>query len=280
MSALAAEFVQLLCCAVIVTVSVAATVYALRLQLGRDGGVRGDAVFWHSFLALAFVLPAVIIPAVYSPAAGASLLVLALLAGASAYRGAPRLEAFQRSRSQRRADRIGFGAVAARHDDVLTRWSVYELDVGKMIDYPALSDVCQPETAALVRVMREAALLRSGAGPAYERTVADLEAALGAAELAAGVPTAGQGASTERRQAATAERGAPPEMERQAPAEMRPAVARPTAGAPATLQPAVECGDQPRKSGVEGADLHTRWSGWGDSAGALPARTSRAKVET
>ncbi len=269
MSALVAEIVQLLCCAVIVTLSVAVTVYALRLELGRDGGARGDAVFWHSFLGVAFLLPAVIIPAVNNPVAGAALTVFALPTAVLAYRGAPRLERLRRSRSQLRANRIGFAAVAARHDDILTRWSAYELDIGNLIDYPALSDVSQPDTAALFRVMRQAALLRSGAGPAYERAVADLEAALAAAELAAGVPAVGQ--------ATTVGRPAPAELP--APSKLRAAVDRPTAGTPAAPQPAVGCAELPRNSGPEAADLHARWAGWGDSARALPARASRAKVE-
>ncbi len=253
MSVLVMGLIQLLCCAVVAGVSAAVIVYALRQELRRDGGPRGDALFWHGFLGLAFVLPAVIIPAVVNPVAGAALLLVTVTVGAWAYRGTPWLDDRRRRRSGRRADLRGFGALASRHDAVLTRWSGYELDPAKMIDYPDLSDVRRAETAALIRTMREAAILRRGvraaggrgldrgradsAGADYAVAVTRLEERLVDAELAAGVP---------RPEPVSAAQPAPA-------AAPRAAVAR-----PATVP---------------------SWAGWGDPERGLPARNGRAKVE-
>lgn len=48
----------------------------------------------------------------------------------------------------------------AAHDDVTARWLEYELDVGKTIDFPAMSDGRQPLTAAFLRAKRVADGLR------------------------------------------------------------------------------------------------------------------------
>ena len=42
-------------------------------------------------------------------------------------------------------------ALFAAHDGVTTRWLDYELDVAKLIAYPAMSDGRQPLTAAFLR---------------------------------------------------------------------------------------------------------------------------------
>ncbi len=50
--------------------------------------------------------------------------------------------------------------VMAEHDSVNRRWLDYELDVGKMIDYPMMSDVREPLTVAFLRAKRDADALR------------------------------------------------------------------------------------------------------------------------
>jgi hypothetical protein len=57
------------------------------------------------------------------------------------------------------------GALLTAHDDVNSRWLDYELDVGKLIDYPVMTDVREPLTVAFLRAKREADGLRP-AGPA------------------------------------------------------------------------------------------------------------------
>ncbi|MGP9503659.1 hypothetical protein ACT3TS_15790 [Specibacter sp. AOP5-B1-6] len=50
--------------------------------------------------------------------------------------------------------------VMDEHDAVNRRWLDYELDVGKMIDFPMMSDVREPLTVAFLRAKRDADGLR------------------------------------------------------------------------------------------------------------------------
>lgn len=50
--------------------------------------------------------------------------------------------------------------VKAEHDSVNKRWLSYELDVGKLIDFPMMSDVREPLTVAFLRAKRDADALR------------------------------------------------------------------------------------------------------------------------
>ena len=49
------------------------------------------------------------------------------------------------------------------HDAVNRRWLDYELDVGKLIDFPVMTDVREPLTVAFLRAKREADGLRPAA---------------------------------------------------------------------------------------------------------------------
>jgi hypothetical protein len=49
------------------------------------------------------------------------------------------------------------------HSDINKRWLEYELDVGKLIDYPVMTDVREPLTVAFLRAKREADGLRPAA---------------------------------------------------------------------------------------------------------------------
>lgn len=53
-------------------------------------------------------------------------------------------------------------ALMADHDRVNARWLEYELDVGKLIDYPMMSDVREPLTVDFLRAKRVADGLRPG----------------------------------------------------------------------------------------------------------------------
>jgi hypothetical protein len=74
---------------------------------------------------------------------------------------------------------------------VLLAWARYETDVALQIDYPAMTDVRKPETAALAKALRAAEIASRHAGESidslirYEGAVLDLEGAFKAAETAA-----------------------------------------------------------------------------------------------
>jgi hypothetical protein len=79
----------------------------------------------------------------------------------------------------------------AAHDDVTRRWLEYELDVAKIIAFPAMSDGRQPLTAAFLRAKRIADGLRPASPKArltreqlaeYRNAVADFEVAFDVAE--------------------------------------------------------------------------------------------------
>ncbi|MEW1821041.1 hypothetical protein AB0323_09655 [Arthrobacter sp. NPDC080031] len=156
---------------------------ALQGPLGhrdRDLLKEPDAIFWNIFAGLVVVVPAVVIPALASPAVGLLMLFLGITAAVAAF-------AVGRNLEQRRQDRSGFTEAADRHDAILARWQRYELDPAKGIDFPAMSDVNVPQTAALVRALQEAQRCRLTAGADYARAVRQLEVAMAQAEAAAGV---------------------------------------------------------------------------------------------
>ncbi len=79
----------------------------------------------------------------------------------------------------------------ASHDAVTARWLEYELDVAKIIAFPAMSDGRQPLTAAFLRAKRIADGLRPASAKAkltreqlaeYRNAVADFEVAFDVAE--------------------------------------------------------------------------------------------------
>ncbi|MGK3956106.1 hypothetical protein ACLKOZ_07905 [Arthrobacter sp. R4] len=79
----------------------------------------------------------------------------------------------------------------ASHDAVNKRWLDYELDVGKLIDFPLMTDVREPLTVAFLRAKREADGLRPAAAKeltmpsrleAYRSAVNGYEVAFSVAE--------------------------------------------------------------------------------------------------
>ena len=178
---------QLFALAVVVVCAAGASVYLVRKHLAADGDGLPDAVFWDVFAGLAIVAPAVIIPALAAPWAGLLLGVLAVAAAAVSYVWTPRVIGRQDARRTARDVAASNEAAAARHHNALARWQRYELDPARSIDYPAMSDPRQPETAALIRAMKAAERLRGGTDDGYAPAVARLEEALADAERAAGV---------------------------------------------------------------------------------------------
>jgi len=178
---------QLFALAVIVVCASGASVFLIRKRLAAGSDGLPDSVFWDGFAGLAIVAPAVILPALAAPWAGLLLGVLAGAAAAAAYFWAPRILSRQEARRASRDLAASNEAAAARHRSALARWQRYELDPARSIDYPAMSDPRQPETAALIRAMRAAERLRGGTDAAYAPAVDRLERALADAERAAGV---------------------------------------------------------------------------------------------
>lgn len=170
--------------AVTLTCAVAFTVNTVRKAVihghrERDVVTEPDATFWNIFAGLVVIVPAVIIPALASPAVGLLMLFLAVGAAAASLAAGWKLE-------KQRQYRSSSTAVATRHDALLARWQRYELDPAMGIDFPGMSDINVPQTATLIRAMREAQRCRLAAGTDYARAVEQLEAAMAEAEAAAG----------------------------------------------------------------------------------------------
>jgi hypothetical protein len=192
-SLLQGAWILLLCGSVLVT-SVAATVFLVRrraLAAPEAEPGRSDQLFWDLFLGSAVALPALLIPALTSAWAGLFLAGAAVAAGAAAYRGSPRLVAWLSVRRQRREYLPLHTAAQAEHGVLLERWRRYELDPAYCIDYPGMTDVRLPETAAVIKAMREAEQLRAAGQQGYPPAVERLGRALAEAERAAGIPATG-----------------------------------------------------------------------------------------
>ncbi|WP_458112620.1 hypothetical protein M1D88_00195 [Arthrobacter sp. R1-13] len=149
-------------------------------QAGRS---EPDALFWNVFTGLVVIVPAVLIPAVLSPVVGLLLFTLGTAAALLTLTGSRKLDLRQRSKPQ---NRPGWVAAAARHDAVLRLWSSYELDPGKAIEFPGMSDVRVPQTAEFFRAMKEAQRCRLAPDTDYARAVERLEKAFEAADKASG----------------------------------------------------------------------------------------------
>ncbi|XTR52456.1 hypothetical protein ACOM2C_02945 [Pseudarthrobacter sp. So.54] len=74
----------------------------------------------------------------------------------------------------------------AAHDDVNRRWLDYELDAGKLIDFPVMTDVREPLTVAFLRSKRTADAMRPGAPEDITTTarLSEYRGAVNAFELA------------------------------------------------------------------------------------------------
>ncbi|PVZ57925.1 hypothetical protein [Arthrobacter sp. H-02-3] len=189
---------QFLALALVVAGAAFVSMYLARKHLaageGRSEGA--DGVFWDVFAGLVVVVPAVLIASFTWPWAGLALGMLAAVTALAAFAAVPRLLRRQESRRAARKTQLMNEAAAERHKNALARWQRYELDPGYSIDYPAMSDPRQPETAALIRAIKAAGRPggrtdRGSADTAYAPAVDQLERALAAAERAAGVNPAG-----------------------------------------------------------------------------------------
>ena len=184
----------LLLCGSVLVISVAATVFQVRRRALAGTGTepeRSDQLFWDLFLGAAVALPALLIPALTSAWVGLFLAGAAVASGVAAYRGSPRIVAWLSLRRQRREYLPLHTAAQAEHSVLLERWRRYELDPAYCIDYPAMTDVRLPQTAAVIKAMREAEQLRAAGHQEYPPAVKRFGRALAAAEQAAGIPASG-----------------------------------------------------------------------------------------
>lgn len=101
----------------------------------------------------------------------------------------------------------------AAHDAVTARWLEYELDVAKLIDFPAMSDGRQPLTAAFLKAKKVADSARPASTTArvtpeqlaeYRSAVTDYEVAFDLAERDARRQSTSGLSETERKRLATA----------------------------------------------------------------------------
>jgi hypothetical protein len=189
---------QFLTLAALVAGAAFVSAYFARKHLAADDPLSegADGLFWDVFAGLAVVVPAVVLASFTWPWAGLALGILAAGTGLAAFATAPRLLRRQEARRTSRKTQLLNEAAAARHRSALARWQRYELDPRFSIDYPAMSDPRQPETATLIRAIKAAGRLggptdRASVDTAYAPAVDQLEHALAAAERAAGVGTAG-----------------------------------------------------------------------------------------
>lgn len=169
----------------------AATAFALSRCLRRNDDA--DSLFWYGFLGLLAVVFVIIGAVATVPGSGglvsAGALVFAGVAMGWLWRG----ERERRRRVLAEEIREVREGLRTRHERVLQQWVTYELDPAAAIDFPAMTDLSRSDTSQLIRSMRAAALLREQFegddvdSSEYERAVAGLEAALRAAETAAGV---------------------------------------------------------------------------------------------
>ncbi|MET1152649.1 hypothetical protein [Arthrobacter sp.] len=180
-----AQSAQLAVATVVLAAVVFLTSYAVERGLRRSPDA--DTAFWYCFSGLSCALTVVLAAAALFPAAVPVWLLLAACCAAPAvWRITRRAAAAVRYQDTRE-----WHEAAARHDAARVRWLAYELDPALAIDYPDMSDVSRPETAAMLRAMKRADALRTlgpddGGASAYPTAVAEAAAHLNEAERAAG----------------------------------------------------------------------------------------------
>ncbi|UXW86138.1 hypothetical protein NFX31_00925 [Microbacterium azadirachtae] len=99
---------------------------------------------------------------------------------------APPVSPRQAARQQENSAKELLGRLFAEHDAITARWLDYELDVAKMIAFPAMSDGRQPLTAAFLRAKKTADALRPTSADASvtEQQVSEYLDAVGAYAVA------------------------------------------------------------------------------------------------
>ncbi|WP_104091615.1 hypothetical protein [Arthrobacter sp. GMC3] len=170
---------------VLVALTTGATVWLIKTRPAQEQDP--DSKFWYGFAGLCIVVPTILITASASALAAASLAAVAVVTGCWANKIVSRSMASRIAAVAYSLRASEDAALTARHHQILTRWSHYELDPGAAIDFPAMSDVRVPETSALVKAAALAEQLRRDTlgEPGYQEAITLLELAFERAERAA-----------------------------------------------------------------------------------------------
>ena len=176
---------------VVLAATVALTAWRLDVVSQRKGAA--DDYFWIGFGGLAVVTGA----GVVAGTAGALGAVLAVGIGVVSAIAAAAWLVRRYRRRQSDATDAAWEGLHRRHDAAVQRWTDYEVDPAKAIDYPGMHDPSNPEVQPIVRALRAARQERTGAEEAggglrhpplrYTDAVCNLEHAVDAAEQALGV---------------------------------------------------------------------------------------------
>lgn len=189
------DYGQLLLAGLGVVAIIAVTTWAAGRGIDRPDDL--DNIFWYAFAGLSCALTLVFLASALSATAASVLMALLLLTLVPA---GLHLRRRWLAGSQT-AGSTAAAPLAAQHDALIKRWLQYELDPAAAAAAPALSDAANPATAAMLRGMRRAELLRPGAGQhgpdgysrgseelaAYAGAVTEFGRLLAAAEREAGV---------------------------------------------------------------------------------------------
>ncbi|AUI49897.1 hypothetical protein [Arthrobacter crystallopoietes] len=189
------DYGQLLLAGMAVVAILTATTWAAGRGIDRPDDL--DNTFWYAFAGLSCALTLVFLASALSATAASVLMALLLLTLVPAG-----LHLRRRWLAGSQAAGTNAAApLAAQHDALIKRWLQYELDPAAAAAAPALSDAANPATAAMLRGMRRAELLRPERGlqgtggfgrgseelVAYARAVTEFGRLLAAAEREAGV---------------------------------------------------------------------------------------------
>lgn len=202
MPGIAAYPLQVALAVVVIAVLTGLTAFALTKCLKQRSDP--DSLFWYGFIGIFTVIVAVVASAAILPGSGILVGPAALLFSAVAASWIWRGEQAREARRRRAATQEMHAALHRRHESVLQEWVSYEIDPARAIDFPSMSDAGRPETSALIRAMRKAAVAREqlesndAVAPAYESAVRNLEAAFHTAEIAVGARPAAMKPLAER----------------------------------------------------------------------------------
>lgn len=176
--------------AVLVTLTTVATMWLVHMRAPRENDP--DSTFWYAFTGICVLAPMFLIPVQNSRLSSIALLGISVAAAVASDRILRRHRTAMAVAGLQRRTTEAFAKVAAQHDSLISRWCRYELDPALTMDFPAMSDVRIPETAALIRSVTAAARLRAvtpdtdDAVAAYQQAVDKLGRALATAEMACG----------------------------------------------------------------------------------------------
>lgn len=175
---------------VVMAGTIALTAWRIDAVSAREGAA--DDYFWIAFGGFVVVTGAGVI----AGTAGSLGAVLAVGVGVGSAIAAAVWLVRSHRRRQSAATDAAWAGLHRRHDAAVQRWTDYDVDPAKAIDYPAMHDPSSPAAQPIVRALRAARFERADAETAggrrtpplrYVDAVGNLEHAVDAAEQALGV---------------------------------------------------------------------------------------------